>query len=73
MKLKSNKQVVTINYSSCRVINKHTHLDGSPNNDYLGQMVYERHKNNEWLMCFIIAKHLDVLTEVTAMHHCNLS
>ena len=30
-------------------------------------MVYERCKNNEWLTCFIVAKHLNALTEVTAL------
>ena len=30
-------------------------------------MVYERCKNNEWLTCFIVAKHLIALTEVTAL------
>ena len=30
-------------------------------------MVYERCKNNEWLTCFIVATHLNALTEVTAL------
>ena len=30
-------------------------------------MIYEGCKNNEWLICFIVAKHLNALTEVTAL------
>ena len=47
-------------------------LDGPPDNDYFGQVVYERPKDNEWLTRFIVAKHLNVLTEVNVLHPYNI-
>ena len=41
-------------------------LDGSPDNDYVGQVVYENRKNNQWLTRFMAAKHLNILIEVNA-------
>ena len=38
----------------------------SPDNKYVGQVVYEviKDHDNEWLMRFMVAKHLNVLLEV---------
>ena len=37
----------------------------SPDNSYIAQIVYEDKGHDEWLMHFIVAKHLDVLLEVS--------
>ena len=37
-----------------------------PNIKYVGQVVYEvKHLNSEWLMRFIVTKHLNALSEVS--------
>ena len=43
-------------------------IDGSPDNDYVGQVVYENRKNNKWLTHFMAAKHLNILIEVNTFH-----
>ena len=41
----------------------------SPVNLYVGQIVYEIKQQNEWLMRFMVAQHLDALLLVSTMFY----